>query len=340
LKLRYYIIRRLLVSILVVFGVVVFTFVISRVVPSNPAALYAGSHPTAKDIASARLILHLNQPLYVQLYYYLTSLLQGNFGNSLLTHAPVLKSISEVLPNTLTLISVSMILAFAIGIPIGVLSAVRMKGWFDKISRVFAAVGVSLPPFWLALLFQIFFFSFLHILPLEGYLDPNLQYSGNFHTVTGSFLVDALITGNFAAFWNILWHIILPALTLSAYPIGLIIRQIRSSMIGVMQENYIRTAKAYGVGHLRIEFIYSLKNAIIPTLVVLGLTFAYSLTGAFFVEEIFGLSGLGQYAALAILSSDYPSIIGVTIVGTIFYVAINLVTDIAQAALDPRIVLE
>ena len=146
-------------------------------------------------------------------------------------------------------------------------------------------MSVSLPPFWLALIFQIFFFGFLHVLPLEGYLDPNLQFSGNFHTVTGSFLIDALITGNSAAFWNILWHMILPALTLAAYPIGLIIRQVRSSMIGVMQENYIRTARAYGVGQLRIEFIYSLKNAIIPTLVVLGLTFAYSLTGAFFVEE-------------------------------------------------------
>ena len=313
---------------------------ISRVVPSNPAALYAGSHPTAQDIASAKRILHLNQPLYVQLYYYLTSLIVGNFGNSLLTHQPVLKSILQVLPNTLTLISVSMILAFIIGIPMGVLSAVRMRGWFDKVSRVIAAVSVSLPPFWLALLFQIFFFGFLHILPLQGYLNPNLQFSGNFHTVTGSYLIDALITDNSPAFWNILWHMILPALTLAAYPIGLIIRQVRSSMIGVMQENYIRTARAYGVGQLRIEFVYSLKNAIIPTLVVLGLTFAYSLTGAFFVEEIFGLSGVGQFAALAILSSDYPSIVGVTIVGTIFYVGINLVTDIAQAALDPRIVLD
>ena len=340
MKLRYYVIRRLLASILVILGVVIFTFVISRVVPSNPAALYAGSHPTAQDIASAKRILHLNQPLYIQLYYYLTSLIQGNFGNSLLTHTPVLKSILDVLPNTLTLISVSMILAFLIGVPVGVLSAVRMKGWFDKISRVFAAVSVSLPPFWLALLFQIFFFSFLRLLPLEGYLDPNLQFSGNFHTVTGSFLIDSLITGNFTAFWNVLWHMILPAFTLAAYPIGLIVRQVRSSMIGVMQENYIRTARAYGVGQRRIEFIYSLKNAIIPTLVVLGLTFAYSLTGAFFVEEIFGLSGLGQYAALAILSTDYPAIVGVTIIGTIFYVAINLVTDIAQAALDPRIVLD
>jgi peptide/nickel transport system permease protein len=339
LKLRYYIIRRVGISLLVFLGVIVVTFFISRIVPSNPAALYSGSHPTAQDIANARQLLHLDQPLYVQIYYYVINLFSGNFGNSLLTHTPVFNSIMGVLPNTLTLITVSIILAILLGVPIGVLSAVKQSSLFDKAARVFAALTASFPSFWLGLIFQMIFFSILHVLPLEGYLDPSIQYSTNLQTITGSYLIDTLITGNFVAFSNVLVHMILPALTLAAYPVGLVIRQIRASMISVLQENYIRTARAYGITSLRIDFIYSLKNAIIPTLVVVGLSFAYSLTGAFFVEEIFDLSGVGQYSALAILSADYPSIVGVTIIGTIFYIVINLATDLAQAFLDPRVAL-
>lgn len=316
------------------------TFVISRLVPSNPAALYAGNHATQQDIENARRFLHLDEPIYVQLYYYVKSLFSGDFGESLLTHSSVLANIMQVLPNTLTLITLSMILALVIGVPVGVLSAIKQSQIFDKVSRVFAGLSVSFPAFWLGLLFQIIFFGMLHILPLQGYLDPSIQYGGNLQTVTGSYLIDTLITGNLAAFFNLLPHLVLPALTLAAYPIGLIIRQVRSAMVGVLGENYIRTARAYGVSASRINFLYALKNAIIPTLVVVGLTFAYSLTGAFFVEEIFNLSGLGQYAALAILASDYPSIVGVTIIGTLFYIGINLVTDIAQAVLDPRVVLD
>jgi len=334
-----YVIRRLLMAFLVIIGIIFITFFLSHVVPSNPAALWAGAHPTAQEIETAKKQLHLNDPVYVQFYYYLGNLIHGNLGVSIRTHDPVLKDILFFLPNTLTLITLSLIISALVGIPLGVISAVKSYKTVDYIARIFAVAGIALPTFWLGMVLQLVFNKYLNILPVGGYMSVLVSYQYPIAHVTGSYLIDSLITANFPAFFSVSKHLILPVLTLASYPTGLVIRQTRASMLEVLEENYIRTSKAYGIESRVINYRYALKNAINPVLIVLSLSFAYSLIGAFYVEDVFALPGLGQYATLSILSLDYPAIVGVTIVVAIFYVVINLVVDMLQYYTDRRITL-
>jgi peptide/nickel transport system permease protein len=334
-----YVIKRILYAILVLIGVIFITFFISHIVPSNPATLWAGAHPTAEEIIQVKKQLHLNDPIYMQFYYYFIDLLHGNMGVSIRTHNPVLSDILFYLPNTLTLIVISLFLAILIGIPLGIISAVKPYKIIDYIVRFFAIFGIALPTFWIGMVFQLIFNKDLNILPIGGYISINIMYEYPILHITGSYLIDSLITGNFPAFFDVLKHLILPAFTLALYPIGLVIRQTRGSMMEVLEENYIKTSKAYGIKNFTIYYRYALKNAIPPVLIVLSLSFAYSLIGAFYVEDVFNLPGLGQYATLSILSLDYPAIVGVTIVVAIFYVIINLIVDLLQYYIDRRIEL-
>ena len=334
-----YVIRRILLAILVVVGIIFITFFLSHVIPSNPAALWAGAHPTAKEIAAARAQLHLNDPVYVQFYYYLVNFLHGNLGVSIRTHDPVLSDILFFLPNTLTLITLSLIISALVGIPLGVISAVKKYEIIDYGARILAVAGIALPTFWLGMVLQMLFNKDLNILPVGGYMSAIVSYQYPITHVTGSYLIDSLITGNFPAFFSVLKHLILPVVTLASYPTGLVIRQTRASMLEVLEENYIRTSRAYGIENGTINYRYALKNAFNPVLIVLSLSFAYSLIGAFYVEDVFALPGLGQYATASILSLDYPAIVGVTIVVAIFYVVINLVVDMLQYYTDRRITL-
>ncbi|MGC8618631.1 MAG: ABC transporter permease [Thermoplasmata archaeon] len=331
--------RRILLAFLVIIGIIFITFFLSHVVPSNPAALWAGAHPTAQEIAAAKKQLHLNDPIYVQFYYYLLNFFHGNLGVSIRTHDPVLSDILFFLPNTLTLITLSLIVSAVIGIPLGVISAVKRYKAIDYAARVLAVAGIALPTFWLGMVLQLLFNKDLNLLPVGGYMSVSIAYQYPITHITGSYLVDSLITGNFPAFADVLKHLILPVITLASYPTGLVIRQTRASMLEVLEENYVRTSKAYGIKNTVIYFRYALKNAINPVLIVLSLSFAYSLIGAFYVEDVFGLPGLGQYATLSILSLDYPAIVGVTIVVAIFYVVINLIVDMLQYYMDRRITL-
>ena len=335
-----FILRRLLTSLLVLIGVSIITFLLARVVPADPAELYIGPKARADDIARVREELGLNKPLPVQYAIYMRDLLRGDLGISIGTKRPVLQEIQDRAPATIELLFTGMFLAALIGIPLGVLSARWQGKTLDVAVRSISIVGVSLPAFYLGLMFQILFFSKLHWLPLTGQVSSDLRFTSPITTVTHFVLLDTLLTRNWVAFKDAAVHLILPAVTLAAYPIGLIARMTRAAMLEVLEQDYIRTARAYGIKDVIITYLYALKNAISPTLTVIGLTIALSLTGAFFVETIFAWPGLGEFTVRALLNIDYPAIMGITLFGATAYVIINLIVDILQAWVDPRISLK
>jgi peptide/nickel transport system permease protein len=239
----------------------------------------------------------------------------------------------------LELLFVGMILAIGLGIPLGVWSAYRQGRASDIIMRIVSIIGVSVPAFALGLLLQFIFFRSLDILPLSGRIDSDMRFVSPVEMITGFYLIDTAVTQNWVAFKDSIWHLILPAITLAAYPMALIARMTRSSMLEVLSQDYIRTARAYGIKERVIVFLYALKNAIGPTLTVIGLTFAFAITGTFFVEIIFNWPGLGLFTVRSLLNLDYPAIMGITLFGAFMYVIINLIVDLLQAWVDPRISL-
>lgn len=337
MELASYVARRISLSIIALFGVSVITFLLTWVVPSNPALRWVGPHAKPEQIAQARVELGLDKPIYIRYYKYMANFIQGNWGVSIRTHQPVLRDIVTYLPASLELIIFGMLLAFIIGIPLGILSAAKDGTYIDHLSRTFSIAGVALPAFWLGMILQIIFFRELGWLPLEGRVDTMTLLTHPVKDITGFYLLDSLITGNFTAFGSALRHIILPAVTLSTYPLGLTVRMTRATMLEILNEEYIRTVRAYGVSEIKVLCVYALKNAIGPVLTVLALTFAYSLVETFLIEAVFSWPGLGHYAASAIITVDYPAIMGITLLIAFTYAILNLMVDLTLALLDPRI---
>jgi len=335
-----YILKRLVMSFFVLLGLSIITFTLARVVPADPAALYLGPHPKPQQVEQIREELHLNDPLPIQYAHYLWDALHGDLQKSIATKRPVVQEITDRLPASLELLAAGMSMAAVVGIILGVLSARLQNSPFDVLVRTVSLVGVSLPAFWLALLFQIVFYRQLAWFPITGRMDTTLRFTCPIDKVTGLFLFDSLISGNWCAFKDVAWHIVLPAATLAAYPMGLVARMTRATMIEVLSQDYIRTARAYGVRDVFITGVYALKNALGPTLTVIGLSLAYALTGTFFVEVVFNWPGLGMFTVHSLLKVDHPAIMGVTLFAAFGYVMINLVVDLAQAWIDPRISLE
>lgn len=334
-----YIVRRVLLSLLVLVGLTLITFILTRVVPSDPAALYLGPRARPAELARVREQLGLNKPLPLQYLTYMDAVLHGDLGASIATKRPVLQELRERMAATFELLFVASAFSILIGIPLGVISAqVRGKA-LDVGVRTLSIVGVSMPAFWLGLLLQLLFAHQLNLLPIAGRIDRGLRFTSPITEITGFYLLDTLSTGNWIAFQDVAAHLILPAITLAAYPIGLVARMTRATMLEVLEQPYIRTARAYGIRERVIVYRYALKNAISPTLTIIGLTLAYSLTGAFFVEIIFNWPGLGLFTARSFLNLDYPAIMGMTLFGAGGYVVINLVVDLLQAWIDPRISL-
>jgi ABC-type dipeptide/oligopeptide/nickel transport system permease component len=335
-----FILRRLLASLVVLIGVSIMTFFIARVVPSNAAELYIGPKARPEDIERVTKQLGLDKPLPVQYVIYMNELLHGDLGLSLGTKRPVLTEISGRLPATLELLFSGMLLAVLVGIPLGVLSARWQGKPIDFAVRIISIMGVSMPAFYLGLTLQIFFFRDIHLLPLAARVSGDLRFTSPIVEKTGFFLLDSLLTHNWVAFKDVFLHLLLPTITLAAYPIGLIARMTRASMLEVLEQDYIRTARAYGIRDMVITYLYALKNAIGPSLTVIGITFAYALTGTFFVEVIFNWPGLGLFTVRSLLGLDYPAIMGITLFGAVGYVLINLIVDLLQAWIDPRISLK
>lgn len=334
-----YIVKRLILLVVVVLGVLIITFVITRVIPAHPELLWAGAHPTEEQIKKAREELHLNEPIYIQLFYYLRDFFTGNWGVSWRTRQPVLTDILSALPATLELVILAFIIAIALGIPLGALAALRRNTWVDHVIRIVSVLGASVPVFWLALILQLVFSSWLGLMPGAKRVDEFIVYETGFKPITGFILLDSLLEGNFAVFTNALHHIILPAIVLAFYPFGLSARMTRAVMTETLNELYTRSALAWGLPRRVVIYKYALKNALAPVIASLGLSFGYTIIGAFMVELIFVWPGIGLYAAMALLSYDYPAIIGSIVLVAVFYTVINMVVDIVHAIIDPRVKL-
>lgn len=332
-----YFLHRLGLAVLVLLGVMAITFVVSYVVPGDPARLFLGSRASPKRLAEVRQELGLNDPLPNQFVRYVSRTLRGELGISYRTKRPILEDIKIRLPATMELVIASMLLSLIIGVPVGVLGAAKRGGVFDQLSRVITIGGVSVPSFWLALLLQLLFFSQLSWLPLGGRISQDTMLNNPIQTVTGFYLIDSAISGNWRGWRDVILHMILPVCVLSTYPISLAVRMTRSSMVDVLSETYITAVRAAGLTEREILFKLALKNGIVPTLTTMGLLFAYSITGSVLVEIVFTWPGMGGYMADAILNNDIYVLFGVTLVVTIIYVSVNLMLDLIQTMLDPRI---
>ena len=331
-----FILKRLALGVLVILGVVIVTFIMARVVPSNPAAQWVGPRATPEQIQAAKKELGLDQPLYIQLGIYIKNLFTGNLGKSLKTHQPVIVELKNYLPATIELVLLSTIIAALIGLPLGVISAKKKDHWLDHFSRFFSVGAVSLPTFWVGLFLQLIFYRWLGLLPLGGELSTNIKLLYQIPHVTGFLLLDSLITGNMVIFKDVLLHFILPGITVALYPMGLVARMTRSALLEILGEDYIRAAHSYGLPESMVLLSYALKNSLGPTITVLTLSIGYTLTNTFLIEAIFSWPGIGAYIATSILSLDYPAIMGVTIFAALAYVVLNLIADII-IALDPRV---
>lgn len=312
-------------------------FILTRTIPSDPAVVYAGPKAPPEELDRIRERLGFDRSLPVQYLSYLGGLVTGDWGDSLSTRRPVLTEFAVRLPATLELIFAAMLLALVVGVVLGVLAARKPGKALDGTIRFLSIGGISMPAFWLGLLLQVVFVGWFHLLPATGQFSKELAYVSPVTPVTGFALLDCVLTGNWIALSDGVAHLVLPAITLAAYPTGLIARMTRASMLEVESQDFIFTAKAYGLRDRLIRWKLALKNAMPPTLTVTGLSAAYALTGTFFVEVVFNWPGLGQFAVNAMLSVDYPSILAITMLGAVGYLLTNLIVDVAQARIDPRV---
>ncbi len=332
-----YVIQRLVQLLAIVLGVVTITFILSRVLPGSPAELMLGGRPNADQIAAAEAELGLDQPILVQYFNYVSEVSQGEFGNSLRTGQPVLTEIGNRIGATFELTTLAIILVMLLGIPLGVFSAVRQNSLLDNFARVIAVGGVAIPSFMLAMVLQMTFYGTLGWLPLQGRLDPIVSLDSPISPITGLFLVDGLLTGNWDGLGSALAHITLPLLTLAILLLATVVRITRNMMVEVLKEEYIRTAFAYGVPKSTIYYRYALKATFIPMLTVIGLTYGNLLGGAVIVEFIFDWPGLGGFLIFSIMANDFPATIGATLFLAGIYLTVNLIVDLLYFVVDPRL---
>lgn len=329
-----YIARRLLLMLVVIFGMSIITFALSRLVPGNPARLLAGPHARQEQVDALAERYHLTGPVLEQYAVYMSGLVRGDLGLSVTTRRPVAEDLAQFLPATIELTATAFLITVLVGVPVGILSAARRGGMFDHASRLVSIAGVSLPIFWLGLVLQVLFYKHLGILPIGGRLGT-LDIAPA--RVTGAYLIDSLLAGDLSLFRSSAVHLILPALTLAAGSVAVVTRMMRASVLETMGADYVRTARAKGLTQASLLRRHVMRNAFIPTLTVLGLQVGYLLAGNFLVESVFNWPGIGLYAIDAISNLDYAAIMGVTLVVSVVYVAVNLVVDILYVVLDPRI---
>jgi len=329
-----FILRRLVLLIPILFGVSILTFVVSHVVPGDPARLIAGPHATAAEVAVVRHAYGLDRPLWQQYVTYIGDLLHGNLGISLHTQRPVRDDLSSFLPATIELTAAAMLITIALGIPLGILAALTRNNWPDAVVRLFSTLGVSVPVFWLALVAQLVLYDFLGWFPAGGRLDTTLQPPPH---ITGMYTIDSLLAGNGPLLANSLWHLALPAIVLSLGSLAVVIRMMRGSMLEVLRQDYIRTASAKGLGERLIIWRHAFRNALLPTITVAGLQTGYLLGGAILVEAVFSWSGIGLYTVQSIFTSDYNAVMGVTLMIAALFILVNLLVDVLYAIVDPRI---
>ena len=319
-------------------GIVVVTFILTRALPGDPAAYFAGPAADARSIAQIREQLGLDRPLPVQFLSYVTDLLQGDLGRSISTGQPVAEALMQRLPASLELTLFALLLSALIAIPLGVAAARRPDSWVDQACRLLVTAGVSLPTFFTGLLLvYVFYFILGWAPPPLGRLD--LVYISP-PQVTGFFTIDALLDGDFATFRAALAQLVLPAMTLALFTLAPIARMTRASMIQALGSEFIRTARASGLSERKIVYTYAFRNAMLPVVTTLGMVFSFMLGANVLVEKVFAWPGIGSFAVEALVVSDYAAVQGFVLAMAVLFVLLNLLIDVVYTLADPRVGME
>jgi len=328
-----YILRRILILIPTLLGVSIIVFLMLRFTPGDPAELLLGERATEEALYEIREHLGLNEPLYVQYGLFLGRIMKGDLGETIWSRQKVWIEVKERFPATIELSVAALFISCFFGIIFGIISATRQYSIFDYLSMLGALIGVSMPIFWLGLVFMLIFSLHLGWLPLSGRLSVGIDLK----VITNFYILDALLTKNWMALKDALWHIIMPAVTLSTIPMAIVARMTRSSMLEVLRQDYIKTAKAKGLSQFVVTFKHALRNALIPVVTTIGLQFGVALGGAILTETIFAWPGVGKWMFDAVMKRDYMVIQGGTLIIAATFVVINLVVDALYAVINPRI---
>lgn len=328
-----YILRRVLILIPTLLGVSIIVFTMLHLTPGDPAELLLGERATDQALAEMREHLGLNKPFHVQYGMFLKRLLKGDLGETIWTRQKVWIEIKHRFPATIELAVCALFISCFLGVFFGIVSATKQYSLFDYLSMLGALVGVSMPIFWLGLVFMLIFSLNLGWLPMSGRLSVDVDLE----IITNFYILDAVLTRNWAAFRDALWHIIMPAVTLSTIPTAIVARMTRSAMLEVLRQDYIKTARAKGLSQFTVIFKHALRNALIPVVTTIGLQFGVLLGGAILTESIFAWPGVGKWMYDAVMQRDYMVIQGGVLLIATLFVVINLCVDVLYAIINPRI---
>jgi peptide/nickel transport system permease protein len=325
--------QRLIFLIFILLSVSILVFISVRLIPGDPAQIMLGERASPQALERLREQLGLNQPIYIQYFIYLKNLLKGDLGTSIVTNNKILHEIIRKFPATIELAFASMLISIVIGVTAGILAAVYRNSWIDNIVMIFALTGVSMPIFWLGLILMLVFSSFLGLLPFSGRID----IAAEIVPITNFYLIDTLLQKDINAFFDVVNHLILPAITLSSIPTAIIARMTRASMLNVLNKDYIKTAYAKGLNKYSVIMKHAFRNALMPIVTISGLQLGSLLSGAVLTETIFAWNGLGSYVVNAVLSRDFPVIQGCVLIFSGTFVIVNTLVDISYFLIDPRI---
>jgi peptide/nickel transport system permease protein len=328
-----YIIRRIFILIPTLLGVSIIVFLMLHMTPGDPAELLLGERATEEALFELREHLGLNEPLYVQYGMFLKRLMKGDLGETIWTRQKVWIEVKHRFPATIELTLAALCIACFFGIIFGIISATKQYSIFDYVSMIGALAGVSMPIFWLGLIFMLIFSLNLGWLPISGRLSIDIDLE----VITNFYILDAVLTRNWAALKDAIWHLIMPAVTLSTIPMAIVARMTRSAMLEVLRQDYIKTAKAKGLSNFTVTFKHALRNALIPVVTTVGLQFGVALGGAILTETIFAWPGVGKWMYDAVMQRDYMVIQGGTLIIAAVFVVINLCVDVLYAVINPRI---
>jgi len=328
-----YILRRIMIMIPTLLGVSIIVFMMLHITPGDPAEMLLGERATEQALNDLREHLGLNKPLHVQYGLFLKRLLQGDLGETIWTRQKVWIEVKHRFPATIELSVFALGISCFLGTIFGIISATRQYSIFDYLSMVGALAGVSMPIFWLGLVFMLIFSLNLGWLPLSGRLSIHIDLE----VITNFYILDSILTRNWAALRDSIWHIIMPAVTLSTIPTAIVARMTRSAMLEVLRQDYIKTAKAKGLSKFKVTFKHALRNALIPVVTTIGLQFGVLLGGAILTETIFAWPGVGKWMYDAVMQRDYMVIQGGVLFIASLFVVINLCVDVLYAVINPRI---
>ena len=328
-----FIIRRTFSIIPTLLGVSIIIFLMLAITPGDPAELLLGERATEETLEAMREHLGLNEPLYVQYGMFLKRLIKFDLGETIWTRQKVWDEIKQRYPATIELSIAAMFLSCFFGIILGIISATKQYSWFDYMSMIASLVGVSIPVFWLGLVLMLVFSLYLGWFPMSGRMGIGIDLE----IITNFYVLDAILTRNWPALKDVLWHLALPAFALSTIPLAIIARMTRSSMLEVLRQDYIKTAKAKGLGQTKIVLKHALRNGLIPVITVIGLQFGIMLGAAILTETVFAWPGVGKWIFDGVVKRDYMVIQGGTLIVAACFVLVNLVVDVLYAVINPRI---